>query len=288
MLTRQRVLLYMLHRSGSSASRLQMMKWSFLLREESPGRGGSAFYQFLPYHYGPFSFCLYREASSMERHALIKASDNNCWRLTQEGKQHATALPADLREEVDTILNRYGTDSIQNILAYVYERYPWFTTNSYRSPANRVIASKAIYTAGYEGLHIDGFLNALLEWGIERVVDVRRNPVSRRYGFHKSTFARLCGKVGIEYCHFPEVGIASSKRQVLNTPDDYQKLFNEYEEKQLPARLDTVREIARLMDEKASVLVCQEASASSCHRSRLATACTRYANLPVKHLGNAA
>lgn len=50
-----------------SARHTEVTKWAFVLREETPSRGGSAFYQFVPYKFGPYSFCLYqRSAASFE------------------------------------------------------------------------------------------------------------------------------------------------------------------------------------------------------------------------------
>ncbi len=60
-------------------------------------------------------------------------------------------------------------------------------------------------------------------------MDGRNNPSSRRYGFHKSTLTRLAGKLGIEYVHFPELGIHSERRQLFPADGDRGALFDEYE-----------------------------------------------------------
>jgi uncharacterized protein (DUF488 family) len=59
--------------------------------------------------------------------------------------------------------------------------------------------------------------------------DVRRNPVSRKYGFSKSTVRHACVGVGIRYEHLPELGIASDKRHEMHTEAEYDALFAEYE-----------------------------------------------------------
>ena len=87
---------------------------------------------------------------------------------------------------------------------YVYRQYPWFTVNSKRQQnAARPVAALAVYTAGYEGQQVDAFLNMLMRNGIQQLLDVRNNPVSRRYGFHKTTLGRLCKSLDIEYVHRP-------------------------------------------------------------------------------------
>ena len=100
--------------------------------------------------------------------------------------------------------------------------------------------------AGYEGLQIDGFLNILLEAGIEQIIDVRHNPISRRYGFHKSTLSGVCGRLNIEYKHVPEVGIPSELRANLRQPSDYIPLFQEYEKKTLSSQPLAVERIGKL------------------------------------------
>ena len=47
-----------------------------------------------------------------------------------------------------------------------------------------------IFTIGYEGATVAEFLAALKEAGVERVIDVRALPLSRRPGFSKIAAAR--------------------------------------------------------------------------------------------------
>lgn len=79
------------------------------------------------------------------------------------------------------------------MVANVYREFPWYTLNSKnaaRRAASAPVASPAVYTVGYEGLMLDGLLDLLLRVGIKRLIDVRCNPVARRFGFHKSTLDR--------------------------------------------------------------------------------------------------
>ena len=66
MLTRQKVLLLMLKYAGRPVQRVELMKWCFLLRHQSETGGGSSFYDFVPYKYGPFSFALYQEIEKLQ------------------------------------------------------------------------------------------------------------------------------------------------------------------------------------------------------------------------------
>jgi len=120
--------------------------------------------------------------------------------------------------------------------------------------------------------------------GIKRLIDVRSNPVSRRYGFHKTTLGRLCGKVGIEYVHFPELGISSDQRQDLDIPGARQSLFDKYERSTLSSQVNAIARVGELMQKMASVLVCMEACHSECHRSRLSTVVSATTGLRTQHL----
>ncbi len=282
MLNRQRIALTLLDEAGGRASRMQLVKWLFLLGRETPSRGGDAFYQFLPYHYGPFSFCLYHEASRLGAGGLLVETDGQTWEITPQGRSAAGEPSPCVRDDVGLVLERFGNRPVEEVVRYVYDRYPWFTVNSLNDArCLKPRAEMAVYTAGYEGLQVDGFLNGLLGAGIQRVIDVRNNPVSRRYGFHKGTLSRLCGHLGVDYVHVPELGIPPADRRHLDGPEDRAALFNRYERALVPSGEAVLRNVAALMVQKPSVLVCDPAC---CHRSRLAQVIAARSALPVRHL----
>ena len=152
----------------------------------------------------------------------------------------------------------------------------------------RPVAEPAVYTAGCEGLSVDGFLNMLIRHGIKHLIDVRRNPVARRYGYHKKTLDRLCGLLDIEYTHVPEQGIESRERQTLQSPADYRALFERYESETLKRETQAIQRVSDVMTKEPSVLFCVEAHPSKCHRSRVAQAVAERTSLPVRHLEPAA
>ena len=55
-----------------------------------------------------------------------------------------------------------------------------------------------IFTIGYESTTMDEFLAALKGAGVERLIDVRALPLSRRPGFSKSPLRAALEEVGIE------------------------------------------------------------------------------------------
>lgn len=287
MLNRQKAILFMLKRAGGAASRLLLTKWAFLLAHETESKGGTAFYQFVPYHYGPYSFSLAREINTLVRDGFIEEPNRKIWSLTRAGFYTAHVLPVTIERDAVDVMRKYGTTSVETLLASIYTRYPWFTVNSKeerKRAQTRPVASSAVYTLGYEGLMVDGFLDRLVRSGIQCLVDVRNNPVSRRYGFHKSTLSRLCEYLGITYRHFPELGIPSESRACLQSTSDYQALFDRYRHDMLPRHTAAVQKAAEVLAARPSALVCMEADPECCHRSHLATALAKLTGLPIKHL----
>lgn len=284
MLYRQRALLALLDLAGGKATHTEVTKWAFLLREEMPCRGGSSFYQFVPYKFGPYSFCLFQEIAALIRDGYLTEAEH-AWVLTAAGVAASKAADSSVRADAARVVRAHRGKSRNALIDYVYERFPAFTVNSeIRKLESRPVASCAVYTAGYEGLLVDGFLNGLIRAGIARLIDVRNNPVSRRYGFHKTTLERLCRKLGVDYVHFPELGIASGQRQDLDAPGARQTLLEAYARTTLPAQRDAIERVGELIRQEPSVLVCMEACHSQCHRSRLATAVSAATGLKTTHL----
>ena len=285
MLNRKKCLLFMMECAGRPVTRFELTKWAFLLAHEMPSEGGAAFYQFLPYQYGPFSFCLYREAGALVQDGYL-AKNGNFWRLVDDVPRPTADLAGRVRDDAARVVARFVDKKPAVLTDYVYEGFPWFTANSsIRKLCARPEGLKAVHTVGYEGWQVDGFLNMLMRAGIRRLIDVRRNPVARRYGFHKSTLDRLCAKVEIEYLHFRELGVRAELRRNLERPADYEALFSRYEGETLVREAETVENIAGLMRTEPAVLMCLEADPERCHRSRLAAAIASIAALPVRHLG---
>ena len=290
MLIRQKVILSLIDqmsgqmsaRTQGKVSRLQLVKWAFLLEKETKMK---TFYQFVPYHYGPFSFTLYHELNRLIRNSYIIEFSKD--RIQRSTDVETPPIDLTLGNEINDFSKKYRSLSTEELIDYVYSHYPWFTINA-KKPENRrekrPEGKCAVYTAGYEGLHIDGFLNILLEAGIQQVIDVRCNPVSRRYGFHKSTLSNLCERLKIQYRHVPEVGISSESRVNLQQSSDYTRLFQNYKEKVLALQQDAIKRIAGWVASRPSVLVCMEADPCFCHRSHLAEQIANHTKLRINHL----
>jgi uncharacterized protein (DUF488 family) len=136
-----------------------------------------------------------------------------------------------------------------------------------------------LYTLGYEGRSLDEYLQILLDAGVRRLCDVRRNAFSHKKGFSKGPLGRACEAAGIAYQHLPELGIAAAERRAVKTPADRVALFKKYARATLPqqrAALDAIA--ARLGTGERLALTCFERDPQDCHRLRvveaLAVPCT--------------
>ncbi len=282
MFNRQKALLAMIQQAGRPVQRMELTKWAFILRHETKSEGGPAFFDFVPYHYGPFSFALYQEASKLESQGYL-TSDGDAWNI---GTVVAPAVDdRQTASDIGYVVGKCTSLTTESLLDSVYQRHPKYTIFSKRKRlAKRPVADIAVYTSGYEGMSIDGFLNRLTETGIRHLIDVRCNPIARRYGFHKSTLKRLCESLDIRYSHAPEVGIRSEQRQSLETQQDYEDLFATYRATTLTHQRGAIDQVCDWVRECPSVLVCMEAEPCRCHRSHLAEAVSKLAQLPVHHL----
>ena len=111
--------------------------------------------------------------------------------------------------------------------------------------------------------------------------DVRKNPVSMKYGFSKNKLQQYCKELGIFYCHFPSFGIESAQRQNLQTPEDYQKLFFTYKTN-LHNRKEEINELLSLLEKYNRIaLTCFESDSHFCHRSVLIDNITSQYKIPV-------
>ena len=271
-----------------------LVKLVFLLRRETILRDDPVFYDFVPYLYGPFSFALYRELDCLQRDGLVTNTDER-WAINGPAmpkiRDHISGLPRDVASAISRITREYERLDTRELLSSVYSRYPWYAVHSERKDLkppglkDRKLAEPAVYTAGYQQKSVDGFFDDLLRAGMQVVIDVRANPVSRKYGFARSSMGGIAEKLGMQYRHLPRLGIPSEKRVGLGSELSYDCLLDMYEHEILPRRKVDVQDLSRMMKAKPSVLVCAEQDVRSCHRSRLATAVSRVNGLPVNHLG---
>ena len=279
-LDRQRQLLALLDAVGGRVGRLDFQKLLFLYCQEP---GSAAPYEFVPYKFGAFSFTSYADRRKLIERGLL-ADEESHWQITEDGRAAAGARTLPL---ASFSLRHRGLRG-DALVAETYRRFPYYATHSEivervlrgdEAARSRVEAARPqpsvspLSTIGYEGRTLENYLNTLLQVGVTLLCDVRRNPISRKYGFSKSTLANACEGVGIRYEHLPELGIESDKRRCLNTQADYDALFSEYERTILPtqgAALGRIR--GWLRSDQRVALTCYERLPEQCHRHCVAEA----------------
>jgi uncharacterized protein (DUF488 family) len=126
-----------------------------------------------------------------------------------------------------------------------------------------------IFTIGYEGATVAEFLAALQKAGIERVVDVRALPLSRRPGFSKTALRGALEEAGIEYVHLKALGTPSEGRSAARAGrhEDLKRIYAGQLE--LPEAMMQSAQMLELAREKPSALLCMEREPAHCHRTLL-------------------
>lgn len=126
-----------------------------------------------------------------------------------------------------------------------------------------------IFTIGYEGATMTDFLAALKGAGVERVIDVRALPLSRRPGFSKSTLAASLLEAGIGYVHLKALGTPKPGRDAAKK-GDRATLENVYAgQLELPEAQAQAAQMLDLARETPSALLCFERDPCVCHRTLL-------------------
>ncbi len=292
---RQRVLLTLLDALGGECAPTDFQKLLFLYTrmQETPS------YEFVPYKFGCFSFSSYADKRRLIERDLLE-DEAEGWKLTAKGRetiQQRAVDPAAAARFHKTHASLRG----DALVAKVYREHPYYATRSVivdkvlRGGEDRERVTRArppqgtpgLLTIGYEGKCLETYLNQLLRASVTLLCDVRRNPLSRKYGFSKSTLRSACENLGIRYEHLSELGIPSENRRKLETQADYDALFEEYERDSLPrqtAALDRIRQWIR--EGQRVVLTCFELHPHQCHRHCVAEALEKMSvrSLETEHL----
>ena len=129
-----------------------------------------------------------------------------------------------------------------------------------------------VFTIGYERATVDEVIAALKGAGVERVIDVRQLPLSRRPGFSKSSLAAALAEVGIDYVHLKALGTPKPGRDAAKKGDRATLEAVYAGQLQLPEAQVEAARMRALAAEKPSVLLCFEREPTMCHRTLLLAA----------------
>jgi uncharacterized protein (DUF488 family) len=281
MLSRQKILILLicaLNEKKRKITRRLLDKMLFLLKMEYEIDRYVKFYNFYPHKYGPFSNNFYADLAVLESSGLISTD----YRIDENAKKQLQKLSAEVYEMIENIVNKEFDE--KTVVDYVYEKYPEYTTRSRLIKHENAKVIPAIFSIGYEQKDIDSFLNLLIQNNVQIVVDVRRNPFSMNFAFTRTKLQRSLNGVGIEYIHYPNLGIEGELRKNLNEEKDYKKLFELYSKEMLPKNTKDIAKVLELGKKGRIVLLCFEKDPQFCHRGILSKKLEDLQKIQVKHL----
>ena len=144
--------------------------------------------------------------------------------------------------------------------------------------------AKSISTIGYEGRSINDLLDALEQEDIQRLVDVRELPLSRKKGFSKKQLSEKLQAKGIQYVHLRALGNPKENRDRYRSGDieGGARIYRQYLRNGSHSELIS---LAKSLDEAKSCLLCFERDHTTCHRDVIVDDLTdELGELEVKHL----
>ena len=275
---RHKLLLATLEAFGGDVPPTDFMKLMFLLREKF----GRREYDFTPYKYGPFSWTLYRDKEALVKFGALGESER--FTLTRSAERRIDEIGEAERSAVEALRRDVGDARGKTLVRRVYLDYPYYATRSEiaheyldRNETRRIEAARrdegfrGLATVGYEGRSIDELVRLLLRKGVRCVIDVRKNPLSRKYGFSKRSLSSILEKFDVAYVHLPNLGIPSEARGELSDLASYKELFARYERDVLPNATADLRRASEIVRRQGSAtLLCYERDPDFCHRKRVA------------------
>lgn len=146
------------------------------------------------------------------------------------------------------------------------------------------VRTPKLFTIGYEGRSPAEVIERLRDAGVERVVDVRELPLSRRKGFSKSVLATALERAGIAYEHVRALGNPKPNRDRYNRGDvhggaeHFRRHLHNGSQPALMALMES-------LPGSKTCLLCFEESNEVCHRAVIAGAIAeRLPRVSVVHL----
>lgn len=278
MFYRRKIILALIELLGGEVEKLRFQKLLFLYAMKKQ----NAEYDFVPYKFGCYSYSAKADMDTMLRKGMLSQTENN---YTKEDKTvYLKIIEPNDQKLLYAVVSKYGKMSSSALIKHTYLNFPFYAIHStivkdvlpgelYNRVKEAMPGQEQItlFTIGYEGLSLEKYLQKLIRNNIKLLVDVRKNPLSMKFGFSKTLLNRYCNSLGVEYLHLPNVGIASNKRRQLTSQANYESLFDNYRKTTLLETVDTQYRILHLLEKhKRIALTCFEAEPCQCHRTHLA------------------
>ena len=227
---------------------------------------GETYYEFIPYKNGPYSFQLTEDINTLIRDGYVSmnaegglyAGKPYIYRSLDIASERGSALA----KRVWKCNPYYAINGEINVNVFSDSELQMIVEERAKFKRNQQV----LFTIGYEGRTIEQFINMLIKNDVKLVCDVRKNPISRKFGFSKNKLKSLLKVMNIDYYHIPELGIPSEKRTSLCSKHDYDKLFLEYS-KSIDEKRIYINRVYSLLDKNLRIaLMCYEQDSEMCHR----------------------
>ena len=281
---RRKILLALLDAFEDELSILKLQNLLFLFSQQCE----EVLCSFVPYEDGCHSFQANADLSTMQKYKQV-VGENNTWKKIDK-KDYSSEITQIDRNIISSLELKFKDTSPIQITKFIFINYPYYAIKSNNGDeilnekeldkvkqAIPVSNETALFTIGYEGISIEEYLNKLIKNDIRVLCDVRRNPLSMKFGFNKKQLSGFCSSLGIKYIHMPKLGIESDKRKKLETQADYDSLFNEYKKSTLKSNITDQQEIIDLItDESRVAITCFEYNIHHCHRFYLAESLRKF------------
>jgi len=269
---RRKIIFNLLKKFDGELNRTKFFKLLFLIcnKQTEPA------FNFVPYQFGCYSFLAEKDISVLKKYGYLESSN----KIKIKKLPDKIEISENTLTDIKNIYDNFGNFSSSELISYVYTNFPYFAKNS--RIKEKFLSSdvlnglsikndeRIIYSIGYEGKDIDQYLNTLIKHNITLLCDVRKNPISMKFGFSKRQLKDYCEKFDIDYIHLPEFGIESKKRKNLNTIDDYEKLFSCYKKEVLPLSTQNIENLINVITTHQKIaFTCFEADPNMCHRTHL-------------------
>jgi uncharacterized protein (DUF488 family) len=130
--------------------------------------------------------------------------------------------------------------------------------------------SVALFSIGYEPFpNVSDLVAALVAAGVERVVDVRDLPQSRRRGFSRRALQAALADAGIVYEHRRELGNPAPIRALYRSGETGRGR-EAYRDRLLAERAWGLDALADAAAERPTAMLCLEVDQARCHRDVIA------------------
>ncbi|MFI5138255.1 MAG: hypothetical protein ACHQIM_10545, partial [Sphingobacteriales bacterium] len=189
MFYRRKIILALLEIFDGKLEKIRLQKLLFLFSQ----RQAKAEYDFIPYKYGCYSYSATADLTTMVKKGILTDDTDG---LSKTDKiSYLSCLREQDRKYLLEIKKLYGLLDGNALMKHTYINYPYFAINSIK--ANEILSvddlqkvnnirpksnKTVLYTIGYEGISLEEYLNRLIKNSVQILVDVRKNPLSMKYG----------------------------------------------------------------------------------------------------------